>query len=162
MEGRKPDRPIGPAEVDETPTGRGEESSMEELAQEIGKEAVADKVVIAGDREEITKETAEASPERRPGDPRAGPNGLRLEMLAGLLIVLCFAVALGWWVNPLAGVLAALIGILSIVLNPVMGAASQRANDREEVAEHHLGRDPDTVVIRTTSKRKERREARTL
>jgi hypothetical protein len=154
MEGNAPNRQTGPANPDDT--------RFETLAAEVEKEAVADKVVIAGDPEQIAEETAEVSPERRPGDPKTGPNGLRLEILAGVLIVLCFAVALGWWVNILAGVLAALIGILSIVLNPVIGAASQRAIDREEVAEHHLGRDPDTVVVRTTSKRKERREARTM
>jgi hypothetical protein len=162
MAPNKPDTPNGPVDSNEAGGGTNHESTMEALAAEVEKEAVADKVVIAGDPEQIAEETAEVSPERRPGDPKTGPNGLRLEILAGLLIVLCFAVALGFWVNILAGVLAALIGILSIVLNPVIGAASQRAIDREEVAEHHLGRDPDTVVIRTTSKRKERREARTM
>lgn len=127
---------------------------------EVEKAAVEEGVVIAGDAEQIAQETEEISPERRPGDPKTGPSGIRLEILLGYFIILCFAVALGVWVNIPAGIAAAVIGTLAIAINPVVGAATRRAAEREIVAEQHKPEDPDAIVVRTTSKRKEERLSR--
>lgn len=126
------------------------------------RESHEESVTIPGDPEVIAEETAQVSPEGRPGDPKTSPKGLRLEVLFGYFIVVCFAAALGWWVNPVAGVLALVIGTLAILFNPVVGATSQRANEREAVADNHKTDEPGTVVVRTTSKRQERRESRMM
>jgi hypothetical protein len=137
-------------------------ATVGKVVGKVEKEVVDDGVVIAGDADEIAQETADVSPEGRPGDPKTGPAGLRLEVLLGFFVVVCIAVALGLFMNVLAGVLALVIGTLAILFNPVVGATTQRANEREAVAEHHKTDDPNTVVVRTTSKRQERRESRTM
>lgn len=134
-------------------------SERQAAAKTTRKPEVDESVVIPGDAEQIAQETADVSPEKRPGDPKTGPNGLRLEVLVGFFLVVCFAIGLGLWVNVAAGVAAGVVGTLGLMVNPVVAAASQRANEREAVAEHHKRDDPDAVVIRTTSKRKERRES---
>src|SRR5688572_26020108 len=56
-------------------------ATVGKVVGKVEKEVVDDGVVIAGDADEIAQETADLSPEGRPGDPKTGPAGLRLEVL---------------------------------------------------------------------------------
>jgi hypothetical protein len=120
------------------------------------------KLIIPGDPDRIAVETARLSPENLPADPKSGPKALRLQILALWFLVLILAVCLGIWINVFAGVAALAIGTVGLMFNPVVGAAEQRAEEREVIARRHAERDPDEVVVRTTSKREERRMGRTI
>lgn len=119
-------------------------------------------LVIPGDHERIATETARISPENRPADAKAGPRALRLEILALWGLVVLLSVGIGIWVNPFAGVAAFAIGTVGLMFNPVVGAAEKRAEERRVIARRHTDSEPGEVVVRTTSKREERRIGRTL
>lgn len=78
---------------------------------------------------------ATVSPEGRPGDPKAGPRFLRWESWAILFVVLTVAVIAGFAFNWIAGVVAFIFWSAAIFLNPVFGAARERAAERERVVE---------------------------
>lgn len=140
------------------PLGHGATSRpIESPAEHDG----ADVMIIEGNAEQIARETAAVSPENRPADPKMGPRALRLEVLAMWVVVLALALALGVFMNPLAGVAAFAIGTIGLMFNPVVGAANERATEREPIAEHHREAAEGEVTIRTTSRRKERRFNRT-
>jgi hypothetical protein len=120
-------------------------------------ETGAEKVVIPGSRETIEEETTRISPEKRPADPKVGPKGLRLQVLFLWLAFLALAITLGLMVNIYVGVVTIALGTIGLLFNPVVGATEKRAEEREIIAEHHREPEPGEVVVRTTSRRKERR-----
>ena len=122
----------------------------------------AEKVVIPGSRQQIEEETARISPEKRPADPKVGPKGLRLQVLFLWLAFLALAITLGLAVNVFVGIVTIVLGTIGLLFNPVVGATEKRAEEREIIADHHHQPEPGEVVVRTTSKRKERRFNRSM
>lgn len=116
-----------------------------------------ERLIIPGNRETIEEETTRISPEKRPADPKIGPKGLRLQVLFLWLVFIALAITLALTVNIFVGVVTFVLGTLGLLFNPVVGATEKRAEEREIVAEHHRQPEAGEVVVRTTSKRKERR-----
>lgn len=122
---------------------------IEEVVEDTEFDAdIAARNVIPGDETEIAEDTAELGPEGRPGDPKVGPRAIRAEILVGFVIVGLFAAGLAYWLGIIAGSLAFVLGMLALLLNPVVGAASQRAVDREEVLARHLH--DEIIVVKDT------------
>lgn len=94
-------------------------------------------VVMPGSSEQIAAETAAVSPEGMPADPKAGPRGLRLELLVAVVAVSAISIGLGFWFGPAVGVVTFLIAGLFLLFNPVFGATMGRAKDRKEVLMNH-------------------------
>jgi hypothetical protein len=150
-----PDPNVDPNQMAAIP--RHGETSRPTASAEGHEHDGSDVVIIEGNAEQIARETAAVSPENRPADPKMGPKALRLEVLALWGLVLVLSIALGVFMNPFAGIAAFAIGTIGVMFNPVVGAASKRAEEREPIAEHHRTTQEGEVTIRTTSRRKERR-----
>lgn len=88
--------------------------------------------VMPGTPEQAATNVERVSPEGRPGVAVAGPGTLWLTLAAiwlGLAVVaLILSVMLSWAV----GLAVLAIGSLALMLNPVLGAVTQRAEDRSQ------------------------------
>lgn len=94
--------------------------------------------IMPGPREEVAEEVAEIGVEGRPADVRAGPRMLWSELLIAIGLVVAASVAVGIWLGWLAGLSMLGFGTLALVFNPVVGAALNRARDRDAVAHRHM------------------------
>lgn len=98
--------------------------------------------VIPGSSEQAAQDVQEVSPEGRPGDPKAGPAKIRAERVVAVVLIVGVVALSSIWLGWFGLVLGLVIGGLALAFNPVMAAAGQRAEDREEVIERRIGEGP--------------------
>lgn len=89
-------------------------------------------VRLPGTPKENADTVQSISPEGRPADSGLGPWGLWGLVIVVGGVLLLGAVLLGVFVHWGLGIGTLLLGGLFMLMNPVIGAASQRAHDREE------------------------------
>lgn len=93
-------------------------------------------VVMPGQTERLAQEIEAESPEGRPADAKAGPAALWGLIGATLVVLATAALVSAFWIGWAGAGLAAGLGLLALVLNPAVGAAVMRAEERKRVLEH--------------------------
>lgn len=124
--------------TDNEPAGRvplpgrqGEPAAEEETR-------AAQTVVMPGNAEESAEEIAQVSPERRPADARVGPAGVSWMIIGTFALLFAASLISAIWIGWAAAIAAFMIALMGLFFfNPVMGAASQRIEDRKEAVKHH-------------------------
>jgi len=110
-------------------------------------------LAMPGPPEVVAQEIEAISVEGRPGDPKSAPRMLWREITIGMVLVVILSLGLGLIFEPAIGVVALIFGTLGLLLNPVVSAASSRANERQRVLETHPEADSDpterVVVVHT-------------
>lgn len=132
--------PASPQSNSADPAAQGQRTTLQPInASVAASNAAANKpptpAIMPMSKAMAEEQINDISPEGRPGDPKAGPRFLRWQSWAILFVVLTVAVIAGFAFNWVAGVVAFIFWSGAIFLNPVFGAARERATERERVVE---------------------------
>lgn len=90
--------------------------------------------------EELAKEVAAVSPEGKPADPQVGMRQFAKFWLVLALAVMVLGLILGLAWEPVVGIVVAVVGLVSLIVNPEVLAGILRAKDHEKAADRHNGR----------------------
>ncbi len=82
---------------------------------------------------DLSARISEASPEGVPANPKLGARGIGLILVAAIVLIMFAAVLLAIFLDPTAGIVLAIVGVLVFMFNPDTWAAIFRAKERSDV-----------------------------
>ncbi|MFA6043864.1 MAG: hypothetical protein WC718_02665 [Phycisphaerales bacterium] len=109
-----------------------ESTTTEPKTESSSKEAIS----LPGSAADNAKTIQAVSPEGAPTFPKAAPRAIRA-MVAGVCLLIVLAALVAAYFEGWTGALIVLaLGLLFLLVNPNLGAAMERAKEREPLAKH--------------------------